>query len=108
MEVVRSFVASDQCSSLVVDSGIDEISSGKWHQFIIVFINLDRKEHSVLFFTEIYLLAAPFGHLLKVHLKWRKIEFFYEVDEERLYTHWRLCFFDASLFRQGWRGSGST
>lgn len=31
--------------------GIDETSSGKWHQYVTVFIDLDRKERPVLFAT---------------------------------------------------------
>jgi len=38
--------------SNVTGIGIDETSSGKWHQYVTVFIDLDRKERPVLFVTE--------------------------------------------------------
>lgn len=37
--------------SEVAGIGIDETSSGKWHQYVTVFIDLDRKERPVLFAT---------------------------------------------------------
>lgn len=36
----------------VTGIGIDETSSGKWHHYVTVFIDLDRKERPVLFVTE--------------------------------------------------------
>ena len=38
--------------SSVKGIGIDETSSGKWHQYVTIFIDLDRKERPVLFVTE--------------------------------------------------------
>ena len=45
--------AMDQLDlSSITGIGIDETSSGKWHQYVTVFIDLDREERPVLFVTE--------------------------------------------------------
>lgn len=38
--------------SSITGIGIDETSSGKWHQYVTVFIDLDREDRPVLFVTE--------------------------------------------------------
>ena len=38
--------------SNVTGIGVDETSSGKWHKYVTIFIDLDRRERPVLFVTE--------------------------------------------------------